>query len=160
MFAGKTHAALRVLSENPCAGLLSVDDQVDGQTVLDVLQSKHPPAGKVDPSVLISPGVQPPEIHPVFFERLTSQSVRNAALRTQGSAGPSGVDAAGWKRICTAFHKQSSDLCAAITAVGRRISTQYVDPKPLHAFQACRLIPLNKTQASGRLVSVKSSEEF
>ena len=44
-----------------------MDDKVDGKTVLDVLQSKHPPAGKVDPSALISPGVQPPEIHLVFL---------------------------------------------------------------------------------------------
>ena len=42
------------------------------------------------------------------------------------------------------FHKQSNDLCASIAAVGRRISTQVVDPEPLKAFLACRLIPLSK----------------
>ena len=144
MLQGKTHAALRVLSENPCAGLLSQDDQVDGQTVFDILQSKHPSAAEVDRAALITLDSEPPEVHPVFFERLTSQSVRSSALRTQGSAGPSGVDAAGWKRLCTAFHKQSNDLCASIAAVGRRISTQVVDPEPLKAFLACRLIPLSK----------------
>ena len=86
----------------------------------------------------------PPEVHAVLFDSLTGQSIRNAALRTQGSAGPSGVDAAGWKRMCTAFHKDSNDLCAAIAAVGRRISTELVDPQSLQAFLACRLIPLNK----------------
>ena len=146
MLEGKTHAALRLLAEKPCAGLLNVDDHVDGQeqTVLDILLSKHPAAGEVDKAALITTDHEPPEVHPVLFERLTSQSVRSAALRTQGSAGPSGVDAAGWKRMCTAFHKQSNDLCASIAAVGRRISTQMVDPKPLQALLACRLIPLSK----------------
>ena len=144
MFQGKTHAALRVISENSCAGLFSLDDQVDGKTVFDILQSKHPPAGEVDLAALITLDFEPPKVHPVLFERLTSQSVRNSALRSQGSAGPSGVDAAGWKRLCTAFHKQSNDLCASIAAVGRRISTQIVDPGPLKALLACRLISLNK----------------
>ena len=144
MLEGKTHAALRFLSENPCSGILNIDDHVDGQTVLDALRSKHPPAGEVDPEALITSNFEPPETHPVLFESLTAQAVRNAALRTKGSAGPSGIDAAGWKRMCTSFHKHSSDLCASIAAVGRRISTEFVDPEPLQAFLACRLVPLSK----------------
>ena len=67
MLKGKTHAALRVLSENPCAGLLSQDDQVDGQTVFDILQSKHPSAAEVDRAALITLDSKQPEVHPVFF---------------------------------------------------------------------------------------------
>ena len=145
MFEGKTHAALRYLSESSGGGLLNIDDYVDEKrTVLDALRSKHPPAGEIHQEALITTTEDPPEVHSVLFDRLTSLSVRSAALRTQGSAGPSGVDAAGWKRICSAFHKDSVDLCAAIAAVGRRLSTEFVDPEPLQALLACRLIPLNK----------------
>ena len=145
MFEGKTHAALRFLSDNPINGLLDINEYADGErTVLETLQAKHPPAGDVVQEALITTTEDPPEVHPILFDQLTGKSVRNAALRTQGSAGPSGVDASGWKRMCTAFHKDSNDLCAAIAAVGRRITTELVDPKSLQAFLACRLIPLNK----------------
>ena len=125
--------------------MLNVDDRVDDQhMVLDALREKHPPAGKIDSAALVTLTEEPPEIHAVFFDRLTGQSIRNAALRTQGAAGPSGVDAAGWRRMCTAFHRQSTDLCAAIAAVGRRLATEFVDPEPLRAYLSCRLIPLDK----------------
>ena len=75
--------------------------------------------------------------------------IRTAALRTQGGAGPSGVDAAGWRRLCTAFHGASRDLCNSVAQLmqlwrARRIATTYVDPAGLSAFIACRLIPLDK----------------
>ena len=46
--------------------------------------------------------------------------------------------------MCTAFHRHSTNLCAAIAAVGRRRATEFVDPGPLHAYLSCRLIPLDK----------------
>ena len=70
--------------------------------------------------------------------------VRTCALRTQGGAGPSGVDAAGWRRILTGFHRESVDLCEAGAALGRRVCTEFVDPASLEAFLACRLIPVDK----------------
>ena len=49
-----------------------------------------------------------------------------------------------WRRFCTAFGQRSNDLCSALAAVARRLCTEYVDPTPLLAYTACRLIPLNK----------------
>ena len=60
-----------------------------------------------------------------------------------GAAGPSGIDAAGWKRQCTSFGKHSTDLCDAISCLARIICTTYVDPKGLEALVACRLIALD-----------------
>ena len=104
----------------------------------------HPEPHQIQPEALVSSTADPPEVHPVLFEQLTGQSIRNAALTTQGSAGPSGIDAAGWRRICTAFHRESSDLCTAIALVGHRLCSDFVDPVSLRPFLACRLIPLNK----------------
>jgi len=70
--------------------------------------------------------------------------IRNAALRCQGSAGPSGMDAANWRRLCTMFHGSSKQLCSALSAVARRLCTSFVDPDILKPFIACRLIPLSK----------------
>ena len=146
VFEGKIHAALRFLSENHGGGVLDLDQNMDehGSTVRDILLSKHPAPGDLHVNGLLTTNHEPPEIHPILFDRLTGRAIRNAALRTQGSAGPSGVDAAGWRRLCTAFHKESNDLCAAIAAVSRRLSKDLVDPAPLEAFLACRLIPLDK----------------
>ena len=55
-----------------------------------------------------------------------------------GAAGPSGLDAAAWKRMCT------SDMCDSLASTARRICSCFVDPRGLSAFVACRLIALDK----------------
>ena len=116
-------------------------DEKNDRTILDVLWEKHPCAGAICPEALVTTSDKPVESHLVPFKCLTGSAIRSAALRTQGTAGPSGIDAAGWRRMCTAFHRDSADLCAAIAAAGRRLCTEFVDPKPLSALLACRLIP-------------------
>ena len=60
-----------------------------------------------------------------------------------GAAGPSGLDATSWKRLCTSFKGASTDLCESLAATAR-MCTCYVDPSGLSAFVACRLIALDK----------------
>ena len=59
------------------------------------------------------------------------------------AAGPSGVDATGWRRFCTSF-KASRDLCHSLASVARRLCTSYVHPTGLTALVAGRLIALDK----------------
>ena len=114
------------------------------KTVRDILIEKHPASRDIDDHACVGEGEEPPEIHPVLFDQLTGESIRAAALRTQGSAGLSGIDAVGWRRLCTGFHRHSSDLCSALAGCARRMCTEYVDPDGLGAFLACRLLPLDK----------------
>ena len=58
--------------------------------------------------------------------------------------GPSGMDAAGRRLMCTAFHEASRDLFISLTAFTCHISSNFIDPSGLAAFIACRLIPLDK----------------
>ena len=60
------------------------------------------------------------------------------------AAGPSGMDVAAWKKLCTSFRGASDSLCSALAAVARRLATTLVDPAGLAAFTAGRLIALNK----------------
>ena len=90
---------------------------------------------------------------PIQFESLTRQVIRRAALNTHGSAGPSGVDADTWRRMCTAFSDVSDQLCEAIAACARRLAAMYVYPTSLEAYVACRLIPLDK-QPSVRPIGI------
>ena len=82
------------------------------------------------------------EHHPVMFNKIDCDLIQCTALKTEGAAGPSGLDAAAWRR--TSFKSASTELCDGLAAVARRICTTYVDPSTLTAFVACRLIPLDK----------------
>ena len=70
--------------------------------------------------------------------------IHDMILRMDGAAGPSGLDAASWKRLCTSFKGASADLYESLAATARRICTCYVDPSGLTAFVACRLTALDK----------------
>ena len=61
-----------------------------------------------------------------------------------GSAWPSGLDAYGWRRLCTSFKGASGELCHSLALVARRVCTSFVDPKSISPLLACRLIALDK----------------
>ena len=121
MFQGKVRAAVRLLAKNSSGGVLDLDAVMpDGETVRENLKSKHPPGQPLHPAGLkTDSGDFRVDYHPVLFESLTGTAIRSAAVRTFGGAGPSGVDAAGWRRMCSTFHGASNDLCNAMAAVGR-----------------------------------------
>ena len=72
--------------------------------------------------------------------------LKKAAAKTQGGAGPSGMDAEGWKHILTltSFGKSSTDLCKTFAEVIKKLCTIKHHSTSLEAFIACRLIPLDK----------------
>ena len=151
ILAGKTQAALRLLSSQGRGSVLPVHRLVDpadpaSGNVLDALKEKHPPAQPVSVDALLNPDavVSAPESHPVLFEGITAEVIRRAALRCGGSAGPSGLDASAWQRMCVAFKSSSVSLCEALALFSRRIYSDYVAPSGLSAFTACRLIALDK----------------
>ena len=81
--------------------------------------------------------------------------VRQAALRTKGSGGPSVVDANGFKRMfaCKSFKQSSSRLCEAIATMTKTLCPQYIDPMTLAPLMASRLTPLDKGEGTVRPVS-------
>ena len=113
-------------------------------TVYDELVEKHPPSHPAHQDSLLPSTTSRTSFHPVIFERLTGASFRNAALHTKGSAGPSGIDSFGWKRLCTSFKNISDDLCSSLALVARKLCTVYVDPRGIAPLTASRLIALDK----------------
>ena len=67
--------------------------------------------------------------------------MRSMMLKMDGAAGPSGLDAAAWKRMCTSFKTASADLCESLWNTARRLCSEYVNPS---ALVACQLIALDK----------------
>ncbi len=91
--------------------------------------------------ILQSPPIDP---HPVIFESIYAATIRSAAMHITGAAGPSGLDAHGWRRLCTSFKEVSTDLCRNLALTARRICTTYIDQSVISPLLACRLIALNK----------------
>ena len=144
MFAGKVKAALLLISKDEKGGLLTPDQPVGDGTdkVIDILKKKHPPQQPLVQSVLTTESSN--VFHPVIFEETNGSLIRSVALRVQGTAEPSGLDAACWRRMCMAFHGESNQLCEAMAKLAVRINTTYVDPEGLTLFVACRLIAPDK----------------
>ena len=143
MFQGKTKAAVRLLSEEESGGPLCLDDRVDNhKTVRDILIEKHPKSLPVYSQCIID---NPPDsVHPVLFEAIDATLIKTMALRVNGSAGPSGLDATHWKKLCTSFKSASTDLCHSLALCARRLCTEYIDPCVTAPLLTSRLIALDK----------------
>ena len=143
MFQRKTKATLRLLSDQGKNAVLCLGDLVDEKrTVRDIIIDKHPPGQPAHPDSIIKD--DPPDIHPVLFESIDASMIRSAALQTTGAAGPSGLDASSWRRLCTSFKSASFDLCHSLASAAKRLCTNFIDPATITPLLACRLIALNK----------------
>ena len=147
MKQGKVNAAVKLLTSNMQSGILPLTDET-----MVLLHSKHP-----EPSPLNEEALYPHEtdpIHPVVFDQISSDSVRIAALGTKGGAGPSGLDADGWRHILVSrnFGLPSEELRDEIAQMIKKLCTERVNlfqnnghsTSSLESFLACRLIPLDK----------------
>ena len=112
-------------------------------SVREILEDKHPEATTAASSTLLDNEDTPEPVNPILFYGLSPETILQSALHTQGSAGPSGLDAQAWRCMCSSFKSASIDLCAALANVGNRIATIPVHPDGLSAFVAC-LIPIDK----------------
>ena len=149
MSKGKVNKALRLLSQNNSSGVLNLDvisDTFNGpshRTTRDILVEKHPPGKPAQPSYLLQDN--PITTNSILFDNLNAEIILKAAMKTNGAAGLSGLNAYVWRRLCSSFKSASKDLCSALAAVGRRLCTDSINPDHLSAFVACRLIPLDKS---------------
>ena len=138
---GRIISALRMVDISQTrGGVLSLDMIVPdtGKTVQQVLKEKHPRAEVPEPYALLSGvGQQTTGYHPVIFQQVTAETIRAAALRLQGRAGLSGIDAYGWRRLVTSLGKVSDDLCRALADFTRRICSERVPGDNLAAYVAC-----------------------
>ena len=93
--------------------------------------------------ILLEEGFQ--DVHPVIYDRIDSDMVRETMKKTRCSTGPSVLDAEGWRRILVSrnFNKSGEHLRKTIADLTKRLY-QYKIGKQLDAFLAYKLIPLDK----------------
>ena len=146
---GQINSALRYLSKDDSGGVLPLTDDVVRQ-----LRETHPDAQRAKlGSLLFGPVEDMPDS---VYQEINGEFVREAALRTKGSGGPSGVDANGFKRILASksFKRSSINLCESIATLTRRLCTEFVDPLTIELILASLLIPLDKGNGEVRPIGV------
>ena len=150
VYQGNIRAALRTLDDGERkGGVLALDEKIGEKSVLTLLKEKHPTAKAAKPEALLLHNdfdgpVHCRPWHPVIFDRLTGDAVRSVFMKSEGSAGPSALDALAWRRLSVSFGEASDDLCQALADVAKRMCTQDIAPSHLSAYLACRLVPLDK----------------
>ena len=121
---GKVGAALRLLTVTHKGGVLPLDSafeilhlihniryrkefhQGDSsgnplfKTTKEILQEKHPQGRVATQDSLLDPSSGDPCFVPILFDQLDGCVIRWAAFHTHGAAGPSGIDAFAWQRLC------------------------------------------------------------
>ena len=58
--------------------------------------------------------LDPTPLHAVLFDEIDGLSILRSVLNTEGGAGPSGVDACLWRRMCCSFQAASLALRDAL----------------------------------------------
>ena len=137
MFLGKTRDALNLLEEQSGGGVLPLSRALERK-----LRALHLEPEKCSEEALITGEV--PSIDPATFEPITEDLIKKAALKINGSNGPSGGDAEHWKRMTLSFGYKSRRLREAMANLGKRMCTERMDPTSLEALLANRLIALDR----------------
>jgi len=143
---GQIKSALRYLRDDNCGGALPLIRQ---------LHEKHPEAQDARLGSIHFGPVD--EAHDSLYQQIDGEMIREAALRTIGSGGPSGVISNGFKRIltCKSFKKSSANLCDALATVRiRKLCTEYIDPLTIEPILPNRLIPLDKSEGAVHPIGV------
>jgi hypothetical protein len=103
---------------------------------------KHSPRQPAVPDAILTSNSRP-DIHPVVFDAIDGNLIRESALRSDGAAGTSSLDTEAWKRLCCSFKSASADLCDTSALEACQICSSHVDPSALQPFTACHLITLD-----------------
>ena len=109
VMTGQINSALRYLSDDDGGGILPLSDDVMRQR-----REKHPAAQDAHLGSLLFGPIE--EVPDTMYYQINGEMVSDAALRTKGSGGPSGVDANGFRRMlaCKSFKKSWSDFTAQL----------------------------------------------
>ena len=120
---GKISAAIKFLDKESSGGVLKISDEV-----INELKDKHPTAAPiVDNSLLYGPLEHIPDC---FYDSINEEAVLKAALRTKGSAGPSGMDADIFRRLLCSknFSAAGKELREEIAIFTKNLLTTTLSP--------------------------------
>ena len=140
MLQGKVNAALCLLDKQSSGGVLPLTEET-----LQDLRKKHPVAKEGNPAVMLDGDI------PALFANIDELTIAKATMNTNGAAGPSGLDAVGWRHILVSrnYGDAGKDLRSSLAIMARHLAAKKISvvenqPTSLEAYLSRRLIPLNK----------------
>ena len=139
MQKGNINGAIKVLTNNMAGGVLPLNEET-----LTALKQKHPEASGVVEETLLQGPIKP--IHPIVFDIIDENLILKAAKATKGGAGPSGMDADGWRKVLVSrvYGDAGKDLRRAYAKFVKVLCVKEIEDASLEAYLGCRLVPLNK----------------
>jgi len=151
MLRGDVRGAVRYLTEREKGGVFMPDeiDEKTGDTVEEVLQSKHPDARNVDPSFL-------PEYEeiPDFVDLdITEEVVEKVARKLSGSGGLCGSDAQAASQLLLKFGKASHKLRTVMAKLALWLANDTPPWAAYRALMAGHLLALDKCPGIRPIVS-------
>ena len=139
---GNFKAAMRLITEHQGRVSLPLDNlQPDGRTANISKTSIHQDNQQYPQRLVRAFRCKTP---PSIFDQIDASMIRSIAQQMDGSAGPSGLNAGDWKRMCSSFRGTLEDLCNAIARLTRKLCSSYLGPEGISALIACCLIALDK----------------
>ena len=144
MSRGKISNAIRVLLDENKGGVLAPTNLIDCRPVLEILRDKHPEGQPLEPNCIQSQHPRTLPYHPDVFDKISARLVQKHAIKTHGSAGPSGLDADDWRRLLSAFGQAATNLCKLVAKFAKRLVKSIMPPDDLIAYNGCRLVALDK----------------
>ena len=157
VYGDRMGTATHYLEDNGRGGVLPLDHEISGRSVLDILGDKHPDPAAAYPSILLAYGPAPPDN--VLFEAIALSRVRAAIMTMKGeklrsfesflskskyltrwkvgmkgAARPSGLDAAVWRWMVSMFSTASNALCASLARMAKCLCTEPIEPSHLRPF--------------------------
>ena len=119
MKAGKLNAAIKLLSSNMEGGILPLSEET-----MALLKEKHPEPAEISLDAIIDK--VPEEIHPIEFDGIDGESIRKATIKTKGGAGPSGMDADGWRHLLISknFKEANEELREQLAICTKKLATE------------------------------------
>ena len=153
MMNGKVNAALRLLDQQESLGVATLTEET-----LKELKKLHPDAEPATNDILMSGPT--PYFDPIMFQNIDEGSIAKAATRTKGAAGPSGLDANGWRRMLISknFGTAGKELRTAIANFTRSLCTIEINDdariSSIEAYVSNRLIPLEKSPSGIRPIGI------
>ena len=89
---GKVNEAIKILEKANKGEILPFSDET-----FEILQQKHPKASEALDDILLKEA--PQEVHPIIYENINSEMVKDVIKKTRGAAGSLIINADGWRRI-------------------------------------------------------------
>ena len=136
---GKISAAIKLLDRESSSGVLPISPEM-----MKELEMKHPQAAAITKNSLLQGPLDicPPSI----FDSIDESLIYTSALKTKGSAGPSGMDADLYRRILCSknFNSEGKLLREEIAIMTKNLLKTSYHPSLLEGYTSCRLIPLDK----------------